>query len=304
MKNFYVLFASLLSSVTFAQQSTSFEASEGYEQGTIHGQNNWEVTEGSDGILTNQVITDEEASEGSFSFKNAYEPSFNDQWLPIFGASKTFDEPADYTDFTISYDVLVTETNGADFEFVLFSINEDEVYVPVAGVGIENRGYIYLIKDVNYGSDYAEAEWVPNEWINVRVEVSEDEIKYYINDTLQNTIANYTQLNIVGFNMLHNNYGGDGYYDNFVITTGNLNTPSFEANSFAAFPNPANNTISLSVPGSKEASGVAFFNVLGQKSLITNQTQNIDVSSLANGVYMLQVHNTDGTVFSTKVIKK
>lgn len=304
MKNFYILLASLLSSLTFAQQSTSFEAAEGYELGTIHGQNNWEVTEGSDGLITNQVITDEEASDGSFSFKNAFEPAFTDQWFPIFGASKTFDEPVNYNNLTVSYDVLVTENNGSDFEFTLFAIDENEEYVPVAGVGIENRGYIYLIKDVNYGFDYAEAEWTPNEWVNVRIEVSENEIKYYINDTLENTIANFTQLNIIGLNMLHNNFGADGYYDNFVITTGNLNTPSFENNSLAVFPNPATNNISLSLSNNKEVSQVTLYNVLGQKSLITGKTQNIDISSLANGVYILQVDNTDGTTFSKKIIKK
>ncbi|GGB68127.1 hypothetical protein GCM10007424_05160 [Flavobacterium suaedae] len=304
MKNFYLLFASLLSSLTFAQQSTSFESSEGYELGTIHGQNDWEVTEGSDGLITNQVITDEEASEGSFSFKNAFEPSFSDQWFPIFGASKTFDEPIDYTNLTVSYDVLVTETDGSDFEFTLFAINENEEYVPVAGVGIENRGYIYLIKDVDYGFDYAEAEWTPNEWINVRIEVSADEIKYYINDTLENTIANYTQLDIVGLNMLHNNFGADGYYDNFVITTGSLSTPSFENNSFAVFPNPTRNILSISLPDNKEVSEVEFYDILGQRSLITSQTQNINISALANGIYILQVNNTDGTIFTKKVVKQ
>jgi len=91
MKNLNLLIIALsLSLNTFAQQTISFEESEGYSLGTIHNQNDWEVTEGSDGILTNQVISDEQAQDGVFSFKNAYEPDYDFQWLPIFWCRQNF----------------------------------------------------------------------------------------------------------------------------------------------------------------------------------------------------------------------
>lgn len=303
MKNIYILLMIISSSLVVAQQSISFESSEGYTLGTIHGQNGWEVTEGSNGLIQNQVITNEDASNGTFSFKNAYEPSFDEQWFPIFGAVKTFDTPLDHTNLTVSYDVKASAKNGADFEFVLYSIDANDEFTPVAGVGIENRGYIYTIKNANYGFDYATAEWTPNVWVNIKIEISATEIKYYVNNVLQNTVANFTGLDVLGFNMLHNNYGNDAYYDNFVITSSNLSSNPFENVSVTAYPNPVNDVISIAVPNEVQITQVAVYNITGQEVLTTNQTQNINVSQLASGTYLLKATSANGTTLTKKIIK-
>lgn len=305
MKKIYVLLLTIVSAATsFAQQTISFEASEGYALGNLNEQNGWEVTEGSDGFISNQVISDEKASEGSFSFKNAFEPTFDSQWFPIFGGSKTFEAPADYAYFTISYDVLATAKQGSDFEFVLFAIDQNEEFVPVAGVGIENRGMIYLIKDTDYDFDYAEAEWTANQWVNVKIEVTTDVIKYYINNVLQQTIPNFTQLNIVGCNMLHNNYGADAYYDNFVITTENLATTTFDKSDFSVYPNPVMSELSIKLPANTTITKAVIYNLAGQQVLQSNQAQNIDVSALPSGAYFLKATTTNGGSFTKKIIKK
>ncbi|CAM3943403.1 T9SS type A sorting domain-containing protein [Flavobacterium antarcticum] len=303
MKKVYILLMAVASSFSFAQESISFESSEGYALGTLHGQNGWEVTQGSDGLIQNQVITNEQASTGTFSFKNAHEPSFDEQWFPIFGAVKTFATPLDHTNLTFSYDVKASAKNGADFEFVLYSIDADDEFTPVAGVGIENRGYIYLIKNDSYGFDYAEAEWTPNVWVNIKIEISAVEIKYYVNNVLQNTIANFTQLDVLGFNMLHNNYGNDAYYDNFVITSNNLNINPFESNSVAVYPNPATDLISIAGPTDTQISQISIYNVRGQEVLKTNVTQNINVSELTAGTYFLKATSTNGATLTKKIIK-
>lgn len=304
MKKIYTGLFALTSLFALAQQTISFESAEGYQLGTLNLQNGWEVSEGSDGFLQNQVISTEKAFEGIYSFKNSYEPDFDFQWLPIFGASKTFAEPADYTEFTISYDIMVTDTLGSDFEFTLFAIDENDEYAPVAGVGIENRGMVYLIKDVNYGIEYADSEWLPNEWINVRIEVTATEIKYYINNVLEQTLPNFTELDIVGFNMLHNNYGYDAYYDNIVITNATLSTKPLETVSIAIYPNPTFNSLSLEVPTNVEISGIEIFNLTGQNVLQTKQTQNIDISQLASGTYFLKATDANGASFTKKILKK
>lgn len=303
MKKIYILAMALASSSTFAQQNISFETSESYQLGTIHGQNSWEVTEGSNGFITNQVISNEQASEGSFSFKNGDEPTFNPQWFPIFGASTTFATPLDHTNLTVSYDVMATALLGADFEFILFAIDANEEFVPVAGVGIENRGYIYLTKDVNYGFDYATAEWTPNTWVNIKIEITANEINYYVNNELQNTIANYTQLDIIGMNMLHNNYGNDAYYDNFSITTSDLSINPFEKNSLTVYPNPTKDVVSLELPITTIIENIAVYNLAGQEVIRTTQTQNISLNDLATGTYFLKATATNGSVLTRKIIK-
>jgi len=303
MKNIYTALIALITSFTFAQEMISFESAEGYQLGTLNAQNGWEITEGSDGFLLNQVVSSEKASQGSYSFKNSYEPDFDFQWLPIFGASKTFAEPADYTEFTISYDIMVTDTLGSDFEFTLFAIDENDEYAPVAGVGIENRGMVYLIKDVNYGIEYADSEWLPNEWINVRIEVTATEIKYYINNVLEQTLSNFTELNIVGFNMLHNNYGYDAYYDNIVISDGTLSDKNFKDSSLLVYPNPTVNTISVAMSGNTDISGIEIYNLTGQNVLKTTQTENVDVSPLSSGTYFLKATDITGASFTKKILK-
>lgn len=304
MKKIQTLLLALASTTLWAQQTISFEASEGYQLGTLHQQNGWEVTEGSAGFITNQTVSNEVASTGSYSFKNAYEPSFDWQYFPIFGASKIFDSPKSYSNFTISYDVMATAKLGSDFEFTLFAIDSNEEYVPVAGVGIENRGFIYLIKNADYGFDYAVPEWTPNQWVNIKIEVTTNEIKYYINNTLEKTIANYTELNIVGFNMLHNNYGNNAFYDNFVITSENLGTKPFEAISYSVYPNPAQDIVSIELPANTTLSETAIYNIAGQKVIHAEGNQTINVSSLSAGTYFLKGLTTDGTSFTKKLIKK
>ncbi len=305
MKKIYTLLFALASSLTFAQQTISFEASEGFQLGTLNEQNGWEVTEGSDGFITNQVISNEQASQGSFSFKNAFEPSFGEQFFPIFGAVKSFDTPQDYSNFTISYDILVTGTLGSDFEFTLFAIDENEEFTPVAGVGIENRGIVYVIKNESYGFDYAEGiTWTPNEWTNVKIEVTTTEIKYYINNVLTNTIANFSQLNISGFNMLHNNYGADAYYDNFVITTTSMGTQPVANNStLFVYPNPVKDNLSITMPANRELLEAGIYNLTGQKVLQFNSNENINVTTLSAGTYFLKVTDTNGAIYTKKIVK-
>ena len=129
MKKIYLFAFTFIGSLLWAQVHISFEQNEGYTLGNLHNQNGWEVTESSDGLVENQVISDEYASEGSFSFKNGNEPDYDFQWFPIFGGAFEFESPiSSEVEFSISYDVRVTGQNGADFEFTLYGINEEFQY--------------------------------------------------------------------------------------------------------------------------------------------------------------------------------
>lgn len=305
MRKTITLLIALFSITAFAQVDISFEADEGYELGSIHGQKGWEVTEHDlDGFITHQVISDDYASEGNFSFKNGFESDYDWQYFPIFGATNLFDEPVDYTDFSISYDVMVTDTLGSDFEFVLFTINEYDEWSPVAGVGIENRGYIYLVKDENYDFDYAETEWEAGEWTHIKIEVDEQEIRYFVNEVLENTISNFSENNILGFNMLHNNYGHDAYYDNFVISSGSMHTPKFTKDEIVVYPNPVEDFMHLQIADNIEVESLQLFNLLGQEVLNDAFKERLNVAHLEAGLYVLKVNGVNGEVYTQKMMKK
>lgn len=300
MKNLYLIFF-LFSGLLSAQTHISFEADEGFELGNIDGQNDWEVTEGADGIITNQVISDEQASDGVYSFKNAYEPDYDFQWMPIFGTVNEFDEAVDYSNFTISYDVMATGTLGADFEFVIYTIIDEE-FVPVGGVGVENQGNFYLIVDENYGFHPLEdTHWEAGEWVNVRIEVTTEEIAYYINDDLQFELENYTQADIHGFNMLHNNYGEDAYYDNFIIETEDLSVDEIQENQLTLYPNPTTGQLHISNPAQITATSI--FDLNGKKVADSSGSE-LDLSGFSAGTYLVKVQMDNGKQFTRKVIKK
>lgn len=305
MKKIYFLGLSVLTSMLMAQETISFEASEGYTSGTLHGQNGWEVTEGSDGILVNQVITDEMANDGVYSFKNAHEPDFDFQWLPIFGAAKSFDAPLAFDGFSISYDILVTQRMGADFEFTAFGINDIEEFNPVAGIGIENRGEVYIIKNTDYEFEYIEGvSWEPNTWYNVKIEISADEIKYYLDGELIYTGDNFSQLNVSGFNMLHNNYGGSAYYDNIKVNGGSMATTDLNKGQISIYPNPVKDIAHFKLDSNQDVKAVEVFSVSGHKLITANDAESLNVSRLPKGVYIIKVTSASGKTFTEKFIKQ
>jgi|SRR5690625_39633 len=304
MRNIYTIFALLLFTAGIqAQMTISFEETEGFELGTLHNQNGWEVTESQgEGVITNQVISDEMASDGSFSFKNAHEPDYNEQWFPIFGAAKTFATPLDYTDFSVSYDVLVTDTMGADFEFAVYTIIDDE-FTPVAGLGMEFTGGMYVITDSEYGSTPLETEWVPNTWVTIKIEVNEEEVKYYVEDELQHTMNNFSLSDIHGINLLHNNYGNDAYYDNIRITSSTLGVEEQEFEKIKIYPNPTSDFVNIELQGAQNVKEISVYNITGKRIVSQNKTK-VDLRLLPSGTYILKISMTDGQNLIRKVIKR
>lgn len=305
MKKNYSLPLLLLTVFISAQINISFEAEEGYNLGNLHVQNGWEVTESSDGIVQHQTISDEQASDGVYSFKNGYESDYDFQWFPIFGGTLSFDEAiSSNLVFSISYDILVTGQQGADFEFTVFGINDNEEYEPIAGVGIENRGLIYVINSGEYASQYTEANWEINEWNTIMVEVGMANILYYLNDELIASVPRFNEIDALGINFLHNNYGHDAYYDNIEINHEVLSSNDIISKSeFNIYPNPVVNNLNISIENNQiknaivyDMSGKIVAKYLSQKS--------INLEQLVAGNYIIHVTTADGKKYQRKFIKK
>lgn len=303
MKKFYVLATLAVASLAFSQNAISFEAAEGFTLGDINGQNGWKVTESSDGPLTNQIITNELASNGSFSFKNAHVNEYLDQWFPIMGVEKTFATPLDFNDTTISYDFNATQKGGSDFEFAVYAINETtEEFDTLLATGFENRGMIYIWNE-NFGKiGYADKTWEPNKWYNMKIHITADKITYYLDGVQIFENPNNSKVNIIGMNFLHNNYGGSAYYDNIKIN--NVTLASYEAQlskNLKIYPNPAKDVVTID---SKEAiESYNIFNIAGQKILSGSNAKEINIQSLAKGNYIIQVKTKDNKTQSTKLVK-
>ncbi|HAI79489.1 MAG TPA: hypothetical protein DCL65_00485, partial [Chryseobacterium sp.] len=165
MKNLYFLAAAFFCSSISAQNQISFETSEGYQLGSLNGQNSWQITDDGEGnFVENQVVSAEKFSAGIYSFKNGYTDAYGGQMFPIIGAQKSFDQPLDYNDTTISFDVLVTETDGSIFEMAAYGISADEEYYPVFDLAFDYSGTLHVITSIDYDMEDTGISWQPNQW--------------------------------------------------------------------------------------------------------------------------------------------
>ena len=306
MKKIYFIAATLVCTTIAAQQTISFESAEGYTLGDINTQNGWTVTESSDGPLTNQIVTDEVAKNGTHSFKNAHVPQYSDQWFPIFGAEKTITPASDFHNTTISYDFYSPTQLGADFEFALYSINQaTQEYDIVLALGFENRGFIYIYPELNFGGfTYADQKWQTNTWYNVRIEIKEETIKFFLDNELMLDVPNSGQVNIDGMNFLHNNFGGDAYYDNIKVNEGVLAVNAVKKGKMSVYPNPVKDMLHVQLPATEKVAGIAVHNLVGQKISAVDSAGEINVQNLKAGTFVITVTDTKGVSYSSKFVKQ
>lgn len=111
----------------------------------------------------------------------------------------------------------------------------------------EGTGYVYTTEDYNFErvNDFT---WTPNKWYNVRVELDATEINYYVNNVLIHTNENFSLTDIVGLNIVHDNYGGDAYYDNIKINETDLSIGDVSTSQIDVYPNPVENDFTINLP--------------------------------------------------------
>ncbi|MBT8261929.1 MAG: T9SS type A sorting domain-containing protein [Bacteroidia bacterium] len=69
------------------------------------------------------------------------------------------------------------------------------------------------------------------------------------------------------------------------------------------YPNPATTRINIQVPGNIEITNVALYDVLGKNTGATLVNGSVDVSNLAQGVYILNIQSNRGTL-TQKIVKR
>ena len=105
---------------------------------------------------------------------------------------------------------------------------------------------------------------------------------------------------------LRKNWGANGgSFDNVSIVCTTCATASISENDafeFGVFPNPVENV--LSIQTEEELTSVEIVNLIGQSiQVLQSNVKNIDVSSLAPGVYVVKLTSLNGGVSLKKIIK-
>lgn len=79
---------------------------------------------------------------------------------------------------------------------------------------------------------------------------------------------------------------------------------TFNGKEIKVYPNPTNNYITIDGISSEELKTITVIDVNGKKvSAVLNNNQ-IDISGLPSGIYMLRIVTNEGTVLNEKIVKK
>lgn len=305
MKQNYLLILSLISTFTFAQQTISFEASEGFTAGSIHGQNGWEVTlNNDDNPIKNQTISTEQASEGTQSLKIAVDMDENFGWFPIFGAAKLFDTTYNYQNTTIEFDVFVTEKEGSSFDFGTFGITNTDEFMPVSIFAFNATGILEVVKNEDYQYEDVNYAWDANRWYKLKSVITENDIKFYVDGTLVHTLPNFSKVDIAGVNFVHDNFAGSAYIDNLKINDEVMAVNDAAKGNIKLYPNPVKDILKLNLPNGEKISTIEVYNTLGQKVSDFSNVEEINIKHLKAGVYIINLKNSKGKAYTSKIVKQ
>jgi hypothetical protein len=307
MKKITFLFSFLVVFAATAQQTISFESGEGYTLGDINGQNGWVTTgDGMGGFVTNQFVSDEQASDGTNSFKVAVDPAFGGQQNPVIGGFYNYSAPVPYSTAVLSADLYLDpfNPNSSDYIFGLVNLT-DGVFITYVRFTFE--GNISVLAADALGTvvlDDTMQDWVGATWFNVRVELTNNSIEVFIDDTsiyTGNVASPDVDIEQVRFS--HDNFGGFGYLDNFRTNDEPLSTFDFESAGLDYF---VDNRNILHLSANQSFESLSLHNLLGQQVLnqkLNSNNEMIDLNNLSSGVYLTQVQ-INGASKTFKIIKK
>ena len=93
---------------------------------------------------------------------------------------------------------------------------------------------------------------------------------------------------------------------NLALNTALLNVNSLTNNTFLLYPNPANETITISFPSRFESATFAVYNTIGQLILtknLTNQNSKVELNGIQSGMYLYTLENKN-SIQSGKISKQ
>lgn len=303
--------AMLLSLATYAQQTISFEASEGYTLGDINAQNGWTTTGTGPGtFIANQVVSDEQSSDGTLSLKIVQETAFPGQSNPIVGAFYDYAAAVPFTTATFSADMNIDafdSANTSDFIFGLVNVTDGAF---ITYIRFTFEGNINVLVDDGTGTDTVilddtMVDWTPLTWFNVRMELNNNNIEFFIDDTsIYSGIVATPDTDIEQVRFAHDNFSGFAYIDNFRTNDEDLSVADFGTEAFSHFYDSDSKILNLDSPNTTLAS-IEIFDVLGKRVLnnvLTGNEASLNVSSFKNGMYLARISTTTG-IKTVKFIK-
>lgn len=307
-----LMVAMALSFVTYSQQTISFESAEGYTLGDIYAQNGWVTTGAGEGFIENQVISNEQATDGTFSLKIVQETGFGPQSSPLVGAFYNYGTAVSTTDAVISTDLYIDAFNSTDTsDYIVGLVNlTDGVFITYVRFTFE--GDIVALVDDGTGTatiilDDTMADWTAETWFNLRLELDgAGALEIFIDNTSIYTglVASPASTTIEQVRFAHDNNIGFAYIDNFRTNDEDLSVDEFTNDAFTHYYDINSDTLNLNSPNNM-LSSVEIYDVLGKRVLnssLTGNESNLDVSSFKDGIYLARI-TTETGIKTVKFVK-
>lgn len=308
-----VLFSMLVgvSQLAFSQQLISFEESEGYTTANIDTQQGWRTTEigvGSPNVL-GQTVSTEQFVGGSRSLKITKEVALPVQNNPVVGAFKPIGSSLAYNNFTISFDIRITEKASAAslYEFQTIG-NGPAGRVYVIRLRFNKTGGIVAAQTTGTSSTFATTTgtWNADTWYRVKIVGTATGLTYYLNDTQIYTGNFFLNYNFDEMAFVHDNNSGSGYIDRIAINNegGVLSTKDdvkIIKNMLSIYPNPTSDI--LNIKTDSKINTVSVIDITGKKVNVKLEDNKIDVRSLTAGIYLINIETKEG-ISTEKFIKK
>jgi hypothetical protein len=296
MKKITLLITCMLFSIlAYSQQTISFEATEGYTAGNINAQNGWVTTGSGPGtFIENQIVTSEQASDGTNSLKIDTESAFPGQDSPFVGAFYNYATAIPYANAVFSADMYIdTFDSSTTSDYLFGALNTTDGFF-ITFIRFTYEGDIIVL--VNDGTDAVIedtlVDWTPLTWFNVRMELTNNVVEFFIDDIsiYQGDVAT-PNLDIEQVRFAHDNYAGFAHIDNFRTNDEPLSVENFGNNQFTHFFDK--NTKTLNLESSEQPmTSIEIYSILGQSVIsksLSNTTESIDLSSINEGVYLAKV---------------
>ena len=207
-------------------------------------------------------------------------------------------------------------------------VNALQQYICSWGAATTNQSYGFSATPSNayhsiWGNDRNVASAVTNStWYNITItfDGAIGFSKYYLNGVQIGSGVYHSNTNLINTNGTNCVLGrsltatfGNGKFniDDLKIYSGlltqseitALSTSDFNTNNlkFSLYPNPANNIVNIEL--TTELKSVEIYSLQGQKVLTSNKNQ-VDVSGLSKGIYMVRVEDVDNGVSTQKMVKE
>jgi len=241
--------------------------------------------------------------------------STGNTWIPI--AARSVNDPNIYIDNASDPSDEMASYQVADMDSCNYNFTDSIHYrhSTMHLVTVISANYIYLQWNKYYGYNYNISEYVIYRGLSLNSMTAIDTVtpnqNYFTDYAISPGNTYYYYIKAIRADTCYNGYPYASYISSFsnmdVIESSGINENSLN-NDVEFYPNPVTEEIIISIPANllPESTKLCVYDIIGNKilqSFLTKEKTELNLSSLAKGIYFLKVENEMGVAMK-KFVKE